>query len=54
MRVEAGPAFVAERDMRGEKGRDHAELTYRWDEVADQYEDLCRALTTRARTPQGT
>jgi glycosyltransferase involved in cell wall biosynthesis len=32
---------------RGEKGRDHAEVTYRWDEVADQYEDLCRALTTQ-------
>jgi glycosyltransferase involved in cell wall biosynthesis len=30
---------------RGEKGRDHAELTYRWDEVADEYEQLCLNLT---------
>ena len=29
---------------RGEKGRDYAELTYRWDEVADEYEQLCLRL----------
>jgi glycosyltransferase involved in cell wall biosynthesis len=29
---------------RGRKGRDHAELTYRWDDVADEYESLCRNL----------
>jgi len=33
---------------RGEKGRDYAELTYRWGEVADEYERLCRNL---ARNP---
>ena len=33
---------------RGEKGRDHAELTYRWDEVADEYEQLCRDLARGA------
>ncbi len=33
---------------RGEKGRDYAELTYRWDEVADEYEQLCRDLVRQA------
>ena len=31
---------------RGEKGRDHAQLTYRWDEVAEEYEQLCRGLAS--------
>jgi glycosyltransferase involved in cell wall biosynthesis len=40
-------ADEADRDAaaeRGEKGRSHAGLTYRWDDVAAGYEDLCRAL----------
>ncbi len=31
-------------EERGEKGRSHAELTYRWDEVAEQYESLLLRL----------
>jgi glycosyltransferase involved in cell wall biosynthesis len=32
---------------RGEKGREHAGMTYRWDEVADEYERLCMSLVRR-------
>lgn len=38
---EADPGGAAER---GAKGRSHAEATYRWDDVADGYERLCRSL----------
>lgn len=42
--VLADEADVHAAEERGEKGRSHAELTYRWDEVAAGYERLCRAL----------
>lgn len=40
-------ADVAAAEERGEKGRSHAERTYRWDEVAAGYEALCRTLAGR-------
>jgi glycosyltransferase involved in cell wall biosynthesis len=42
---EADPAAAEER---GEKARSHAERTYRWDEVAADYADLCASLVRTA------
>ena len=39
-------------EERGEKGRSHAELTYRWDEVADQYESLLPEARRRPVSPR--
>jgi glycosyltransferase involved in cell wall biosynthesis len=46
--VEADPSAARER---GRDGRKHAAATYRWDDVTDGYEAMCRELleTTHQR-----
>jgi glycosyltransferase involved in cell wall biosynthesis len=46
--VLADEADVPSAQERGEKGRSHAEQTYRWEEVAAAYEALCKSLVERA------
>lgn len=53
--IRAAEADPAAGDMRGVAGRRRAVATYCWDEVAEQYEDLCRELiATRAPSPRRT
>jgi hypothetical protein len=43
----ADEADVESAVERGRKGRAHAEMAYRWDDVAVEYEAMARSLTAR-------
>jgi glycosyltransferase involved in cell wall biosynthesis len=55
--IEADEAEVGAARMRGVQLRRHAQETYRWDDVADAYEQVCHDLAARGRraalVPQG-
>jgi glycosyltransferase involved in cell wall biosynthesis len=48
--VESTESAPADARTRGESARDRAGSTYRWDEVAKGYEQLCQELLARTRT----
>jgi len=51
--LERAEAHPHERDQRSVQLRERARSEYRWDDVADRYEDLCRRLSAGASSARG-